>query len=125
MSKKDRFENFIRERDQNKDWANYVSNDGLSLVKQRIVKQCEFPRSTFYQDKTIKQRLSQLEARLRGRGVLKSEDASNTHHTQEEVAAEVRLSDFNARLDALQMRIRALSMLIDNSRNIGLNPNGD
>lgn len=125
MNKKERLEQFIKERNRKKDWASYVSNDGLSLVKQRIAKECAFPRSTLYQDKAIIQTFSQLETKLKGSGILKVEDADVAHYTDHEVAVEVRLSDFSLRLDMLQMRMHALSKLIDDSRRFGLKSNGE
>jgi hypothetical protein len=124
MSKKDRLEKFIREREQNKDWASYVSKDGCSLVKQRVSGKCKVPRSSFYQDEAIKQMLFELESELKRRGVLKTDDSDNTRFKHEELAVEVRLSDLNLRLDALQMRIHALSKLTDDSRSFGLKPSG-
>jgi|LakMenEpi03Aug12_release.lakeMendotaPanAssembly.Ray.scaffolds.fasta_scaffold1042312_2 hypothetical protein len=70
LSKIDRFDTFVAEREANKDWQNFLSRDCSSILRHKIYNHCEFTRSTLYQNPAIKIRLAMLEESLRKRGIL-------------------------------------------------------
>lgn len=121
----DRFQNFIRDRNENRDWADYVSRDGVSLVRQRIIEECGFSRSLLYQNEIVKSRLSLLEAELQNRGILKVKGNSSRVQSGKEIGADEKMHELNSRVAAIQLRLDALSILINDARHTGLRSSGD
>lgn len=116
MNKQERFETFLRRRDELNDWEEYLSPDKTGLVRQRILEQCGFPRSTLYQNSEIKTGLVAIEGRLRAAGIIKREH----HHDNGELFEEAALLDAAAalelRVNNLVQKIAALNAVIDDTR---------
>lgn len=120
MDKKDRLKKFIRDRDENRDWINYISRDGVSLIRQRIIEECGFSRSSLYQNETVKSQLSCLEIELQRRGILKAERNSNGFQPENEVGVDEKIHELNSRVAAILLKIEALSSSINDARAAGL-----
>lgn len=73
MTNIERFDEFVRLTDENKQWSDYVSLDGKRLIKQRVIESCKLPRSSLYQNCGVELALAQLERRLRREGILISD----------------------------------------------------
>jgi uncharacterized alpha-E superfamily protein len=116
MTKEDLFEAFIRARNDRGDWTDFMSLDRTALVRQCILDQCGFPRSTLYQNPKIKARLAEVEAQLRAAGTLKSETVSEANELMKEPAILGAAAELESRLSSLQQRITTLSSLIDEAR---------
>lgn len=116
MTKEDRFEAFIRSRSQRGDWADYMSPDRTVLVKQRILEECGFPRSTLYQNQKIKARLAEVEARLQRSGTLRNDTISVSNNVLEEPEILSETDALESRLDILQQRISALVSAINDAQ---------
>lgn len=112
-TKEEQFEAFIRARNDLGDWADFMSLDRTALVRQKIIDQCGFTRSTLYQNAKIKARLIEVEARLRVARTLRSETATIANELMEEPAILHATMEIELKIDRLQQRLATLSSSID------------
>lgn len=96
---------FIVAREAHQDWHLFFSRDNTMLHRQMLCESCGFPRSTLYQNTTIKLRLQSLEAELRQRKILVFPDNS-FHENGIELTTDPNLEQ---RIETLRLRLQALS----------------
>lgn len=70
------FERFIQARYKDGNWSQYTLPGGRNLSKTAILKspECNFGKSVFVQNPTVKKRYALLEAELTEKGILKDDD---------------------------------------------------
>jgi len=108
LTKEDQFDVFICTRNDRGDWDAFMSKDKTSLVRQKILNSCGFPRSTLYQNSKIKVRLAEAEARLRAAGVLVSKADLIENKLIEESKVLEAAAELEVRIDKMQIRISML-----------------
>lgn len=98
------------------DWGYLVAPGGDKLQRTALLKACNFPRSTLYQNAKVKALLAKTELHLLATGVLKSPKYSQLPGECEEQfqeQLEVRLSALNVEVGNVLGRLRGLMAQID------------
>jgi len=116
MTKVEQFNEFVAARFKLGDWSNFLSADRSRLSRQKILKACLFARSSLYQNSAFKNRLAEVEAELRGIGVLKKSDTEPSI-LLDETSLLIGIAEMEQRLEALCGRMNALSLSIEGARN--------
>jgi hypothetical protein len=112
----ERFTQFINARIQNGDWSRYISADRSSLSRKRIIEVCQFSRSSFYQNSTIKKRLFEMENQLREAGQLVSLHRPTQVISVEESSLDDEVENLQWRLDTLQVQRAELLESMEEAR---------
>lgn len=112
MTKLKRLEAFLTVREEAGDWRKYLNKAGTRISRRAVVEGCQFPRSTLYQTPAIQIRLSEIEANLRQRGIVKSPGAEEPSAPDFDGEADKQLDALNARMDTLLGGIQEMRALI-------------
>ena len=115
MKNSERFEQFIQKRCQLEDWDKYISRDKTRLVRKKIMKGYGVSRSTLYQNPAVKQRLNEVEAELRRRGVLCWHNCDHDMLIDESAVLVVAV-ELDSRLDSLDERMALVLTSIEQVR---------
>lgn len=68
----DRLWALFRNREAAQDWSDLLSRDRQSICRKALLAHCEFPRSTLYQNQSVKRLLQEQEDILRKQNVLQA-----------------------------------------------------
>lgn len=108
------FEAFITEREQLKDWNDYITPNRSQLRRGKIVKACGFSRSVLQQNKVVAGRLIQLEKDLRGRSILQDVgNEPNENPLEFGVNRDERIQNLENRTEKLESSIDELRQSIE------------
>jgi hypothetical protein len=103
------FKAFIAEREQLKDWDDYVTPNRSQLRRGKIVKACGFSRSVLLQNKVVAGRLVQLEKDFRERSILQGVcDEPNEDPLEFGVGRDERIQKLENRTERLESSINEL-----------------
>jgi len=116
MTKVERFDEFVVARFKLGDWSNFLSADRARLSRKKILKACLFTRSSLYQNIAFQNRLAEVEAELRGIGVLK-QSGTEPSILLDETSLLITIDEMEQRLEVLCGRMNALSLSIEGARN--------
>jgi hypothetical protein len=119
MTKQERFEAFVAEREARGDWQAFASGDRSKLARRKICEACRFARSTLYQNPTIRGRIADLETTLRTRGLLQPEGEGGgmgARGIEPPAQREAEIETLERRLARMQVAMRDLKERIERHR---------
>lgn len=115
MKKVEILDTFLEERLKLADWDGYISKDKVSLLRKRIVEDCGFSRSVLYQNFEVRQRLLEIENKLRRLEVL-GRPKFGPVVLLDEAKVLLAAEDLNKRLDSLSERMISLLAVVERAR---------
>lgn len=106
------FECFIEARKKDENWKQYILPGGRRLNKEAILKspECNFGKSVFIQNPTVKLRYAQLEAELTEKGILQVDD--NQFYGSSGLTRDEAVKQFEDIVASLEKDIEELNQFI-------------
>lgn len=108
----DRLLALFHNREAAQDWGDLLSRDRQSLCRKALLAHCEFPRSTLYQNQSVKRLLQEQESKLKKQNVLHAEvpiSGDPTHLPDTVTPLAERLSDLFVRVAYLRDMVSAVA----------------
>lgn len=113
MKSIERLNEFVRRTDASKHWPSYITSDKKRLIKQRIIEACNLPRSSLYQNPEVKMTLAQIERRLRNKGVLVPNQATDLNTNMDDSVMSNVFAQLERRIAGFEEAASALTAKIE------------
>lgn len=108
----DRLLALFQDREAAQDWSDLLSRDRQSLCRKALLVHCQFPRSTLYQNQSVKRLLHEQESRLKEQNVLHVDEpfsGEQAHSPDTLTPLSERVSDLFVRVACLRDMVSAVT----------------